>query len=710
MALIVFFIYNKAMTNPLEMIEQEMRDLEARLTELQRAYYLDSRSLVSDQQYDKLFDRLSHLEELYPQFKAPDSPTQRVGSDLNSDFPEFRHTIPVLSLDKAYSAQTVLDWFSKAQAKFSNNLSFVLEEKIDGISMVLYYEKGLLMHAVTRGNGIIGNEVTQNIKTMPSIPLRLNEPIDLVARGEVYLGKADFERLNSEKGEDEAYANPRNLAAGAVRRQKSSETARIPLSMFVYEGFWDGMESTDHIAILSRLKALGLPTNPHIAYFSLNASLSRQRLDEAGLNEMKALGFSDIEQYIREKTEQRKALPYEIDGLVAKVNEIRVREELGYTEHHPRWAIAYKFEAPQAETVVQSIEIQVGRTGRVTPVARVQKANVGGADIQRITLHNQQYINELELAIGDTVSISRRGDVIPAVESVTEKNNLGNTTYQMPKSCPFCGSGLVKIGAHHFCPNTQCKERVKQKLIFFCDRSQMDIEGLSTKTIEDLIKLGLIKDVPDIYTCDFKALLSVGGYGERSVSLLEKAVEKSRQNPYVKVLSSLGLPEIGKKAASTLIKGGFKDIDSLLEAASSNAIEKVTAIDQMGEKTARSLFDSLNSPQMRQLIDELRNQGLHFSEEEKQSDLEQIFSGQAWCITGSLDSFSSRELAEAEIEKRGGKAVSSVSSRTSVLLAGKNAGSKLDKARELGVKIVSEKEFLNLIGMDAASPIEPDLF
>ena len=379
------------MANEVSKRAQELRDL---LLAYQKAYYVDGRPLVSDLEYDRLFDELASIEKEYPALKTPDSPTQRVGSDLTGDFPEVEHTIPVLSLDKAYSDSEILNWISKTIKNTGENLSFVLEEKIDGFSVVLYYEKGVLARAVTRGNGFVGNDVTANAKTIQTIPLRLTEPIDIAVRGEIYLSKAVFEKINATL--EEPYANPRNLAAGTIRRNKSSETAQVPLSIFVYEGFWQSNENineningditgniTDHIQILSCLKALGFTVNPHLAYFCKTKEEAALRLSQANL-EGQALSFDDIPQAIKNATEKRASLSYEIDGLVVKVNELATRQELGYTGHHPRWAIAYKFEAPQAQTIVLGIDVQVGRTGRVTPMARIKETPLSGSTIKII--------------------------------------------------------------------------------------------------------------------------------------------------------------------------------------------------------------------------------------------------------------------------------------------------------------------------------------
>jgi DNA ligase (NAD+) len=681
-------------------------ELRALLSEYQKSYYVEGRPQVSDLEYDRLFDELSRLEEEDPSLKTPDSPTQRVGSDLSADFPEVEHTIPVLSLDKAYSSEEIFSWISKTIKNTGENLSFVLEEKIDGFSVVLYYEKGLLVRAVTRGNGFVGNDVTANAKTIHTIPLKLTEPVDIAVRGEIYLPKADFEKINDTL--EEPYANPRNLAAGTIRRNKSSETARVPLSIFVYEGFWSEPTGfTDHIQILSKLKALGFTVDPHLTYFCKTQEAAQAGLEAAGL-EGRAGSFDDIPSVILDATAKRKSLPYEIDGLVVKVNELSTREQLGYTEHHPRWAIAYKFEAPQAETVLQAIDVQVGRTGRITPVARIKDTKLSGSTIKNITLHNQDYINELELAVGDTVAISKRGDVIPAVEVVIEKNNFGNTTWQMPACCPVCGASLVKRGAHHFCPNYDCPAQAKGRLSFFCDKGQMDLEGMGPKTTDFLYERFGVSDVESLYSFDYNLLCGEPGFGSESkkVETIKKSLLDSRKTPFKQVLVSLGISEFGKKAVELVLDAGYDSMDKLLELATSNDNAALSNIKGIGPITSSLIISGLNDPHIRKTIEALKHAGLKMSaagDAIDASNLEQIFSGQSWCVTGSFKNFNPRGKAMDEVVKRGGTEVSSVSSKTTCLLAGEGAGSKLQKAKALGVRVVSEEEFLEMIGYGAGT-------
>lgn len=682
-------------------IKEKIENLTNTLLEYQNKYYKEGNSPISDSEYDRLFDELVLLEKENPEYSLPYSPTKRVGSDLTNDFPEVKHTIPVLSLDKAYTKEEVLSFFDKSIKKKGGELSFVAEEKIDGISMVLYYERGKFKRAVTRGNGSVGNDVSSNILTLSSIPLTLPEDITIAVRGEVYLGKKDFEEVNKKLPPEEKASNARNLASGTIRRLKSEETGRIPLNIFCYEGFWEDESLTPktHLEILKKLKELGFRTNSDISYFSKTKTESENELKRVGIN-AEAYSFNEIEDYIHKMTEKRESLPHEIDGLVFKINELDVREEFGYTEHHPRWAIAYKFTSPSAITKLLGITIQVGRTGRITPVAEVESVPLNGSVIRRATLHNQEYIDELELSIGDTVSISKRGDVIPAVEEVLEKNNDGNTTYKIPLECPSCHSLLVKNGAHLFCPNTECRERRIGSLTFFSSRDQMDIENLGRKTVEVLYDRGIIKRIEDIYHIDWDNFPEMEGFGDKSINALKKGIEESKDKSFVIVLSSLGIPEFGKKSAEILVKGGFDSFSKLKEVAKNKDTSSLTFLDGIGSEMAESIIETFSDEDFLKSVDALISSGLHqgTENEEKEEDYEKIFLGEIWCVTGSFINFNPREKALEEIEKRGGKTGSSITGKTTHLLCGKGGGGKRAEAEKRGIKLVSEDEFLSLLG------------
>ena len=651
-------------------------------------YHVLGKPSVSDLTYDKLFDSLVELEREYPELKAPDSPTARVGSDLSSDFPEFEHTIPVLSLDKAYTEEEITKWIDRVVGPEDLGLSVVVEEKIDGISIVLYYEDGVLQRAVTRGNGIVGNEVTANIKTISTVPLRLREPINATVRGEVYLPMEDFESYNQTL--DEPYANPRNLAAGTMRRLKSEEAAAIPLSMFAYEAFIEGVST--HIEALERIEELGFRRNRRVGFFSATGEVAG-RLESVVCGE-----FRDLVPYIAKETAERRSLGYEIDGLVLKVNELRVREELGYTGHHPRWAIAFKFESPEGATTISGIDIQVGRTGRITPVARVSPVSISGTTISNVTLHNQEYVNMLELAIGDSVVVSRRGDVIPAVERVVEKNEIGNRTWEMPIQCPSCDEPLSIQGAHHFCTNRLCPAQVRGRLYFFVGRDQMDIDNVGPETIDVLVREGLVSDLPDLYRFDPETLGELPGFGEKKIELIRLGIEKSLTKPFRTVLPSLGIPELGPKVTELLLDAGILGIDELFSIAESSEMDRLIEIPGIKNKTTERIISELVDDANRDRIEALRSVGLRFHEEvEKEAPSNLIFADQIWCVTGSFDRFKPRSAAVVEVKNRGGGVTTQVSGKTTHLLAGVNPGSKLEKAKELGIEIVDERMFLQLL-------------
>ncbi len=680
----------------MDTIEREITKLRSELEAYQRAYYVDSRPLVDDSEYDRKFDRLLELERRYPEFASSTSPTVRVGSDISADFPEVEHTIAVLSLDKAYTEEELLSWIGKLEKNASDELGIIVEEKIDGVSIVLYYEDGILDRAVTRGNGVVGNDVSANVKTIPTIPLSLPEAVTVAVRGEIYLPKTEFETLN--KTLETPYANPRNLASGTLRRIKSGEVAKIPLRIFAYEGFWSVDQPTTHLEVLAKLKGYGFTINEHFAYFTKDAIDAGSALEAAGLSATSG-SWEEIGFFIHERTEHRNSLSYEIDGLVAKVDSIAYRETLGSTGHHPRWALAYKFESPQAVTTLLGIDVQVGRTGRVTPVARVKPAQVAGSTISNITLHNQEYINGLELGIGDIVEISRRGDVIPAVERVIEKAEESPGVWQLPSHCPSCDTPLEKRGAHTFCPNGRhCPAQIFGRIEFFVSKGGMDIENFGPSTVADLIDLGAIGDIQDIYSIDYdRVLADRPGYGPKKIALIKEGVEKSKDRPFRQVLVALGIAELGKKGADLLVAGGLNSIDKLFELAERNDVATLVSIDQIGEKIARLYIDALNDRDVRTRIEALRSAGLSMEEKIETSTVKQIFAGETWCITGTFEHFKPRDLALKEVEKRGGKTTSSVTGNTTVLLAGPGAGSKLAKARELGIRIIDEATFLKML-------------
>ncbi len=693
----------------------EIERLSAEIRRHEHAYYVLARPEIADADFDGLFDALVELERRHPELVREDSPTRRIGSDLTQEIPEVEHTVPVLSLDKAYDMAGVERWMDKARAA-DPGAAFVVEEKLDGTSILLHYRQGVLERAVTRGNGRSGNDVTANVRTIRTVPLRLEAPRTLVVRGEIFIRRAAFEALND--GVETPYANARNFAAGSLRRVKSSDVAPVPLEIFVYEGFMADPPPT-HTELLSHLHRLGFRINPATVVIRDDADGSPPG-DQAV--EFEVIDTASAAKYVDERAAARPDLPYDIDGLVLKVDRLAARAEMGATDHHPRWAIAVKFDAPEGVSVVRSIGIQVGRTGRVTPVARIDPVPIAGSTIANVTLHNQDYVDSLELAVGDTVAVSKRGDVIPAVERVLEKDPAGEPVWRMPAECPSCGSTLTVQGAHSFCPNAGCPDQVRGRLRFFVARDQMDIAGLGPATIDLLVDKGWVRDIADLYTFDPERLLEKEGFGEKSVAALAAGIEASKSKPFAVVLPALGLPELGPKVSDLLLRAGFRDIDSLYAAVDAGDPEVFTGIDGIGERTVESIMRHLGKPDPltgsrmatwratpRGLIAALRARGLRFAVDPSDpvgtaGDGEQAFAGQTWCITGSFEAFKPRGRAADEIRARGGTVTGAVSGATTHLLAGTGGGSKVTRAEEAGVEIVDEQTFLRLLGRSPEPP------
>lgn len=699
----------------------EIERLSEEIRRHEHAYYVLARPQIADAEFDRLLETLIELERRHPELRGADSPTRRVGSDLTRDLPEVEHTVPVLSLDKAYDMADVERWMAKARAA-DPGAAFVVEEKIDGTSILLHYRDGVLEQAVTRGNGRTGNDVTENVRTIRTVPLRLTAPETLAVRGEIFIRRAAFAALNA--GVETPYANARNFAAGSLRRVKSIDVAAVPLEVFVYEGFMADPPAT-HTALLSRLRRLGFRVNPATVVI---------RQDEDGasdpdrLDEFEVIDAAAAAQYVTERSAARPDLAYDIDGLVLKIDRLRTREAMGATDHHPRWAIAVKFDAPQGVSVVRSIEVQVGRTGRVTPVARIDPVRIAGSTIANVTLHNQDYIDSLELTVGDTVAVSKRGDVIPAVERVLEKDPAGAPVWRMPPECPACGSALTAQGAHSFCPNAGCRDQVRGRLRFFAARDQMDIDGLGPATIDLLVDRGWVRDIADLYRFDPERLLDEEGFGERTVAALAAGIEASKAKPFAIVLPAVGLPDLGPKVTDLLLQAGFRDIDRLYAAVDAGDPAAFTRIDGIGERTARSIMRQLRRPDPltgsrlstwratpRGLIAALRARGLRFAVDPSDAAAadgaaggavgsEQAFAGQTWCITGSFEAFKPRAVAAGEIRARGGTVTGAVSGATTHLLAGAGGGGKVSKAEAAGVRIVGEQEFLRLLGRSPDRP------
>ena len=660
---------------------ERMRALEQEIRRHQQLYYQKNAPVISDREFDRLFSELQKLEKKYPDLASADSPTLVVGSDLDNEFPKFRHTIPVLSLGNTYSTAEALEWSEKQAAPYKTTVG--VQWKVDGATLVLYYEDGRLARAVTRGTGQVGDEVTANALTIRDVPRRLKENVTVAVRGEVYMTFADFAEFNESIGW--IYANPRNLAAGTLKHKKPSEVARRPLRWVAFEGHFPRdvirkLKLTTDQAVLKKLKSLGLPVSPDNQFVPV----------------------ARLEATIEKFSAQKESVAMPVDGLVLKINDLEIRERLGFTANNPRWATSLKFEPEIGETSVVDIELQVGRTGRVTPRARLTPVKLAGTTVTYATLHNADYIAKLGVRIGSTVKVSKRGEIIPAVEEVVDPGP--GRPYKFPKKCPACKTALAREedAVDWMCPNPACPEKQLNRLVFFAGRKQMDIAGLGERVMEILFEQGYVKRLPDIYKLhEHRAELeNIEGFGKKSVQVLLDGIEASKQREFRYVLPSLGLREVATHVTGILITEGYDSIDRIIAlAASENAAEILTAMDGVGPRTVEALVEQIRNPEILSLIAELKAAGLQMAAPVRDATqaLPQIFADQSWCVTGSFAEFRPRDIAMEEVRKRGGRIVTGVSSKTTHLLAGEGAGSKLAKAEKLGVAVVSEAEFLKMI-------------
>ncbi len=646
-------------------------------------YYVLDAPVISDEEYDALMHELRELEEKYPETITPDSPTQRVGAPPSDKFRTVPHHIPMLSLDDAFSPEEIREFDTRVK-KFLNidhDIEYTVEPKMDGLAVELVYEKGLFVLGSTRGDGFNGEDVTNNLRTIPSIPLRLlsrHEPVPdlLEARGEVYMEKDAFKRLNEERQKQglPTFANPRNAAAGSLRQLDPKVTASRPLNIFCYGiGRVEGRSFKTQWEVLNTLKEWGLRVNPLIKKVT-------------GIE--KAINYHDYLAKIRPE------LNYEIDGMVIKVNDLELQDRLGTKARSPRWAIAYKFEAAQSVTRIVDIILSVGRTGAVTPVAIMEPVKVGGVTIRRATLHNEDEIRRKDIRIGDWVIVRRAGDVIPEVVKPLKERRTGKEKpFVMPKFCPVCGSPLVKKPgeAIYRCPNPDCFPRLAKKIAHFVSKPAMDIEGLGPKVVEQLITSGIIRDIPDLYYIKKEDLLSLEGFAEKSAQNLLDAIEQSKRVSLPRFLYALGIRHVGEVTAQLLAKH-FKRLDKIMEA----SIEELQAIQGIGPEVAMSIYEWFKDEKNRELIKKLLEAGVTIEPMEEETKLP--LEGLSFVFTGSLKSMK-RADAKRLVISRGGQVQSSVGRNTSFVVVGENPGSKLEKAQKLGVKTIDEKQFLKMVGI-----------
>jgi DNA ligase (NAD+) len=641
-------------------------------------YHVKDRPEISDEEYDRLFDALKRLEQQFPDLTTPDSPTQRVGAKPAREFRIVEHMAPMLSLEATREEDAVRRFDERTRKSLNGKPHYLLEEKFDGASVELVYENGILARAVTRGDGREGEEVTENVKTIRSVPLKLHgedrkAPKLLALRGEVMMKISAFEALNRKLLEsgNEPFANPRNAAAGSLRQLDPRVTAERPLEATVYEVLAvEGARFSTDSQALKFLEAWKLPTPRRI---------------------FQVAALSEIVKHHAQLAEERDRLPYEIDGMVIKLDDLDAREKLGSTAHHPRWAIAYKFAPRGDKTRIEQIAIQVGRTGVLTPVALMRPVEVGGVTISRATLHNREEVQRKDLRVGDWVRIQRAGDVIPeVVERIAEPGRKREPPFKMPSKCPACGSQLVERGPYTVCPNRfACPAQLKGRIKHFASKGGLDIEGLGEETVSALIDRRLVSNLADLFRLNKNDLLRLEGFAERSAAKLVEAIEKGRRVELGRFLYALGIPEVGAAVARDLAQH-FRNLERS-RAASREELEKVSGI---GPSMSETIYEFFRDKRNQQAIDALLEAGVEIIESRKFK--KQPLSGKTFVFTGSLDRFS-RSEAQKLVESLGGQATSSVSGQTDYVVVGSEPGKKLDQAKAEGVKTLSENRFVDLL-------------
>lgn len=648
-------------------------------------YYNQDSPEIEDFEYDNLMKELIKLEEENPELKRNDSPSNRVGGKPLDKFEQVVHKIPMLSLSNAYSWEDLKDFDSRVREAVGSDIEYVVEFKIDGLSVGLNYNNGIFESGATRGNGIVGENITKNLMTIKNIPLNIDEKGELTVRGEVYISKKDFEEINKiqEEQDQPLYANPRNLAAGSLRQLDSKLTAKRPLDIFIFNlEDINSKQFKTHSESLEYLKQLGFHVSPEFKVF--------KTMDE-------------IIEYIKYWTEHREDLGFGIDGMVIKVNNLAQREQMGYTAKSPRWAIAYKFPAERKETKLLDIVVEVGRTGTITPTAVLEPIRLAGTTVSRATLHNEDYINEKDIKINDTVLVQKAGDIIPqVVEVIKEKRTGEEIEFKMPEECPVCGEPTVRLEGEAAvkCINISCPAQIRRGIIHFASREAMDIDGLGESIITLLLKQDLIKDISDLYYLKKEQISVLERMGDKSATNLINAINKSKENDLWRFINGLGIKLIGTKAAKVLASE-FKDLDKLMNATEQELIN----LEEFGQTMADSVVEFFKEEKNISVIEKLKEAGVNTKLiESDDADIPKIFEKMKIVLTGTLPTLK-RNDAKEMIEKRGGKATSSVSKSTSFVLAGEEAGSKLTKANDLGIKVIDEEKFLQLIELKTTDEV-----
>ncbi|TCS80601.1 NAD-dependent DNA ligase LigA [Tepidibacillus fermentans] len=660
----------------LKEIEKKIEDLRKTINQHNYSYYVLDQPTITDQEYDELMRELIQLEEQYPQFQTPDSPTQKVGGQPLPYFEKVEHKVPLLSLGNAYNEQDLYEFDRRVRQVADNQeVRYMVELKIDGLAVSLTYENGLFVMGATRGDGTTGEDITQNLKTIRSLPLRLNEPVTIEVRGEAYLPKKEFERINrirEERGEP-LFANPRNAAAGSLRQLDPKIAAERGLDIFLYGiGTIEGKELSSHSEGLNYLEQLGFKVNKERRLFT---------------------NIDDVISFVKEWTTKRPTLPYEIDGMVIKVDSYPLQRALGFTAKSPRWAIAYKFPAEEVVTILEDIEVNVGRTGVVTPTAILKPVHLAGTTVKRASLHNEDIIREKGLMIGDHVIVKKAGDIIPEVVAVLPERRTGDEKpYHMPTHCPACQSELIRLDDEVAlrCINPSCPAQIVEGMIHFVSRDAMNIEGLGERVVIQLYENGLIENVTDLYTLKREQLLALERMGEKSVQNLLTAIEASKENSLERLLFGLGIRLVGAKAAKVLA-ARFQTMDQLMKATK----EELMAIDEIGPKMADSIVTFFEQENVKEMIQRLKELGVNMTYKGVESTVkrESRFTGKTVVLTGTLQHLTRKEATE-KLEALGAKVTGSVTKNTDYLIAGEKAGSKQTKAQVLGIPILTEEDLL----------------
>ncbi len=659
--------------NQYSSVEEEITKLREKINYYSQLYYDMDNSPITDFEFDTMMNRLKKLEKEHPELITKDSPTQKVGGHVREDFAKVTHEVPLQSLQDVFSYEELYE-FDK-RIKQSGETNYCVETKIDGLSCALKYEKGILVQGATRGDGVVGEDVTENVKKIKSIPHKLKEPLDITVRGEVFIGKKEFETLNEERevmGET-LFANARNAAAGSLRQLNPKITAQRPLDIYIFN-----VQKIENKTWNSHWQELN-----YLANLGFNVVPFRKlchTIDEA-IDAIKEIG------------DNREELTFGIDGAVIKVDDLTLREKIGTTFKVPKWAIAYKYPPEQKETIVKDIICQVGRTGAITPMAILEPVKVAGSTISKTTLHNEDFVKEKGLMIGDHVIIQKQGDVIPEVVDVLKEKRTGEEkVFQMPTTCPVCGAPAVREEGESAvrCTGIECPAKALRNIVHFASDEGMDIEGLGYKIVEQLIEKGLISNIADIYDLKLEDIASLKKNGKKFAQNLIDAIEESKNRDLSNLITALGIRHVGKKLAKVLARK-YKTLDNLMSA----DVEELASKDDIGEVIAQSIHTFFNEEQTIDLINRLKSAGINTQSLQEESN-DTRFEGKTFVLTGALSKYS-REQASDIIERLGGKTSSSVSKKTSYVLAGEDAGSKLTKAQSLGVTVISEEEFEEMI-------------